>query len=90
MFENIRLIDLSVPLSHQSKSEPFPAEIEYLDHEQGGKQMTSLFGIDKEQLEFSDEVAGQSRRLTRSPTLVPMSMQPIIMALIPMASRHER
>ena len=54
MFENIRLIDLSVPLSHQSKSEPFPAEIEYLDHEQGGKQMTSLFGIDKEQLEFSD------------------------------------
>ena len=48
-----RMIDLSVPLSHQSTSEPFPASIRYIDHAEGAAQMQSLFGITTDQLVFS-------------------------------------
>ena len=37
------LIDLSVPLADNAVSEPFPATIEYIDHQQGGEQMQELF-----------------------------------------------
>ena len=54
MFENIKILDLSVPLSPEAPSEPFPAEIEYMDHQQGGLQMQSLFGVAPTDLCFSD------------------------------------
>ena len=44
-----RLIDLSVPLTHQATSEPFPASIRYVDHAEGAAQMQQLFGVDPEQ-----------------------------------------
>ena len=53
MFTNCRLLDLSVPLTHASQSEPFPAEIKYLDHSQGSAQMNTLFGVAREDLEYS-------------------------------------
>ena len=49
-----RLIDLSVPLTHQATSEPFPASIRYVDHAEGAAQMQQLFGVDPEQLVYSD------------------------------------
>jgi kynurenine formamidase len=49
-----RMIDLSVPLSHQSTSEPFPASIRYVDHAEGASQMQSLFGVALEDLVFSE------------------------------------
>ncbi len=49
-----RIIDLSVPLSHQSASEPFPASIRYIDHAEGANQMQSLFGVTAADLVFSE------------------------------------
>ncbi|MBH55872.1 MAG: cyclase [Planctomycetaceae bacterium] len=54
MFANCNILDLSVPLAHQAKSEPFPAEIEYIDHHQGGRQMEGLFGVPSSELKYSD------------------------------------
>ena len=48
-----RIIDLSVPLSDQSASEPFPASIRYVDHAEGASQMESLFGITAADLVYS-------------------------------------
>ncbi|MFL2870022.1 MAG: cyclase family protein [Pirellulaceae bacterium] len=48
------LIDLSVPLADNAVSEPFPATIEYIDHQQGGEQMQELFGLSQEDLIVSD------------------------------------
>ncbi len=50
----LRLIDLSVALSHQSPSEPLPAQIRYLTHEgEGLTQMCQLFGIEPSDLVYS-------------------------------------
>ena len=48
-----RIIDLSVPLSHQAPGEPFPASIRYVDHAEGAAQMQSLFGITAADLVYS-------------------------------------
>ena len=48
------LIDISVPLSDNAISEPFPAKIEYLDHQYGGSQMQELFGVSRQDLAVSD------------------------------------
>ena len=46
MIEPFDLIDLSVPLEHQSASEPVPGSIHYVKHEDEGlKQMQNFFGI---------------------------------------------
>ena len=46
MFHNVRLIDLSVPLEHDSASEPMPARIKYLRHtDEGLDQMRRFFGV---------------------------------------------
>src|SRR6266404_7646798 len=50
----MRLIDLSVPLQHESPSEPIPASIRYFTHEaEGLVQMQSAFGIKPEDLVWS-------------------------------------
>ncbi len=57
MFDRVRLIDLSVPLEHQSVSEPMPASIHYVDHAgEGLQQMQQFFGVRPEDLVYS---AGQ-------------------------------
>jgi len=53
MFENITILDLSVPLAHQATSEPFPADVEYIDHTQGSQQMQKLFGVRPADLRYS-------------------------------------
>lgn len=53
MFDNFTILDLSVPLTHQAVSEPFPAQIEYFNHRQGGEQMRGLFGMSESDLAYS-------------------------------------
>lgn len=49
------IIDLSVPLEHMALSEPLPARIRYITHaEEGLRQMEQFFGIEKEDLGWSD------------------------------------
>jgi hypothetical protein len=38
MFDNVRLIDLSVPLEHDAVSEPMPAKVHYVRHDGEGLQ----------------------------------------------------
>jgi kynurenine formamidase len=50
----MRLIDLSVPLQHNAASEPRPAVIRYVTHEDEGRcQMEQAFGIRAEDLVYS-------------------------------------
>ncbi len=54
-FENMRLIDLSVPLENNAVSEPMPAQIEYVTHAGLGlQQMKQFFGIEEDDLVYSD------------------------------------
>ena len=53
MFGNFRLIDLSVPLEHQAVSEPLPAQIRYVRHDEGLRQMQQFFGVRPEDLVYS-------------------------------------
>jgi kynurenine formamidase len=53
MLGNFRLIDLSVPLDHNAVSEPMPAQIRYVDHAEGLKQMQGFFGVKPEDLVWS-------------------------------------
>ena len=40
MLENLRLIDLSVPLEDGAASEPMPARIRYVTHDGEGRRQT--------------------------------------------------
>lgn len=54
MFQNLELIDISVPLEHQSSSEPMPGSIHYVKHDgEGLAQMKSFFGVSEEDLVWS-------------------------------------
>ncbi len=54
MFDNLRLIDLSVALEDGAASEPIPARIRYVAHEaEGLAQMRQFFGIRPEDLVYS-------------------------------------
>lgn len=49
-----RLIDLSVPLEHEAVSEPMPARIRYVTHDNEGlEQMRQFFGVRREDLVYS-------------------------------------
>lgn len=51
MLGRVRLIDLSVPLEHESPSEPMPARIHYVRHrDEGLAQMRQFFGVTPEDL----------------------------------------
>src|ERR1041384_4973760 len=51
----LRIIDLSVPLTHLAASEPLPAQIHYATHEaEGLAQMRQLFGVKPEDLVYSN------------------------------------
>ncbi len=55
MLDKLRIIDLSVPLSHQAASEPLPAEIRYIAHDQEGlSQMRLFFGVSPTDLVYSN------------------------------------
>jgi kynurenine formamidase len=55
MFDRMRIIDLSVSLSHQAASEPLPAQIRYVTHDQEGlAQMRHFFGVKPEDLVYSN------------------------------------
>ena len=54
MTQGYDLIDISVPLADNAVSEPFPAKIEYFDHQYGGSQMQELFGVNRQDLSVSD------------------------------------
>ncbi|MBI3866318.1 MAG: cyclase family protein [Planctomycetia bacterium] len=48
------MIDLSVPLEHLAASEPMPAEVHYVRHDQEGlAQMQEFFGVRSEDLVYS-------------------------------------
>ncbi len=55
MFENLQLIDLSVPLENDAVSEPMPGKIHYVTHDgEGLQQMQQFFGISADDLVFSN------------------------------------
>src|SRR5690349_20135634 len=55
MLNKLRLIDLSVPLENLAASEPMPAQIHYVRHEDEGlEQMRRFFGVRPEDLVYSD------------------------------------
>jgi kynurenine formamidase len=55
VFPSSRLIDLSVPLEHNSSSEPMPGSIHYVEHGTDGlAQMKQFFGVEPEDLVWSD------------------------------------
>ena len=55
MFDNVQLIDLSVPLEDNAPSEPQPARIHYVEHAtEGLTHMKRAFGIAEEDLVFSN------------------------------------
>ncbi len=55
MFDNFRIIDLSVPLEDNAVSEPMPARIRYVTHEdEGRRQMQQFFGVTADDLVYSD------------------------------------
>ena len=55
MFGGARLIDLSVPLEHNSTSEPLPGSIHYVKHGgEGLAQMQQFFGVAADGLVWSD------------------------------------
>ena len=54
MFNNVRLIDLSVPLEHDAVNEPMPARIHYVRHDgEGLEQMQKSFGVTPHDLVYS-------------------------------------
>jgi kynurenine formamidase len=54
VLDKLRIIDLSVPLSHNAVSEPMPAQIHYDRHDgEGLKQMEQFFGVRPEDLVWS-------------------------------------
>ena len=54
MLNNVRLIDLSVPLEHEAVSEPMPARIHYVRHDaEGLEQMQKFFGVTPHDLVYS-------------------------------------
>jgi len=55
MLPAMKLIDLSVPLQDGAVSEPLPAQIDYVTHDQKGlQQMEQFFGVKPEDLVYSD------------------------------------
>ena len=55
MFQNARIIDLSVPLEDRAVSEPLPGTIHYVDHGgEGLAQMRKFFGVQADDLVWSD------------------------------------
>ncbi len=55
MLENLRIIDLSVPLEHNAPGEPLPAQIHYVTHrDEGLQQMQQFFGVNPDDLVYSD------------------------------------
>src|SRR5689334_14579249 len=54
MFEQFRLVDLSVPLEPEAAHEPLPARIRYARHDgEGLQQMQQLLGVRPEDLVYS-------------------------------------
>mgnify|MGYP006212497367 FL=1 len=55
MLSNSRIIDLSVPLEHESPSEPLPGTIHYVEHpSEGLAQMQQFFGVSPDDLVWSN------------------------------------
>lgn len=53
MFKDLKIVDLSVPLSHLALHEPLPASIRYVDHKEGAEMMRSMLGVQPEDLVYS-------------------------------------
>ena len=49
MNKGLKIIDLSVPIE-VSPSEPFPPQVEHLDHSRGAQLMSAIFGLPPEKL----------------------------------------
>lgn len=61
--ENLRIIDLSVPLDNEAK-EPFPPNIEYETHDQGAQQAAQLLGLKASDFPDSEAWAVETVTLT--------------------------
>ena len=61
--KNMRLLDLSVAIEHEAPGELDKPKIWYIDHEQGGKTMQSIFNCDEDDLSFSEGCGWASEKL---------------------------
>lgn len=61
-----RLIDLSVPIEHNSPSESRPPKIKYISHEQGAEEMKRIFGA--EPSEFPSKGTGWAVEIVTAST----------------------
>ena len=64
MLPRLRIVDLSVPLSHQAVSESLPASIHYVTHEaEGLEQMKQFFGVRERDLVWSQGLGWAIERI---------------------------
>ncbi|WP_366161223.1 cyclase family protein [Bacillus infantis] len=61
--DNLRIIDLSVPLDNKAK-EPFPPEIKYESHAQGAAQAANILGLEAGDFPDSEAWAVETLTLT--------------------------
>lgn len=59
-----KLIDLSVPIEHDSSSEPWPAKFSYLDHRTGANEMGSKLGVEQKDFVFSNGLGWSYEEIT--------------------------
>lgn len=62
--KNVRIIDLSVPIEHESASEPWPPKIRYLDHREGAIEMRKNLGVDIGDLIYSNGLGWSYEEIT--------------------------
>lgn len=60
----VQLIDLSVPIEHNSPSEPWPPKFSYLDHRAGAIEMGEKFGVKQEDLVYSNGLGWSYEEIT--------------------------
>ena len=68
ILKNLRILDLSVALEHDAPGELSPPQIEYSDHESGGKNMQAIFGCGPEDLSYSHGHGWAVEKLTTRAT----------------------
>ena len=62
--DRLRMVDLSVPLESGAASEPLPAKIDYVTHEDEGlAQMREFFGVEADDLVYSDGLGWAIERI---------------------------
>ena len=66
VLRNLEILDLSVAIEHEAPGELIPPQVEYTDHESGGKTMQAIFGASADDMVFSHGHGWAVERLVTS------------------------